>query len=66
MEIYFRFMMANSEGCGWVLKAPFVTNSKHFMFYLTESEEIIRISYKRLLYYSIYDTPAKDEEQEGL
>jgi hypothetical protein len=34
-------MKANDEGCGWILKAPFVTNSMHFQSFFTEPEEIL-------------------------
>jgi hypothetical protein len=34
-------MMANNEGRGWVLKAPFVTNSMHFMYFISSPEEVL-------------------------
>ena len=29
---FLRFTIQNNEGCGWVLKAPFTTNSEHVRF----------------------------------
>jgi hypothetical protein len=35
-------MQANNENCGWVLKAPFVTNSMHFLSFFSEPEDVLR------------------------
>ena len=34
-------MMAHNEGRGWVLKAPFVTNSMHFLSFITNPEDVL-------------------------
>jgi hypothetical protein len=37
----YSFMQTYNEGCGWVLKAPFVTNSMHFLYFLKEPDDIV-------------------------
>jgi hypothetical protein len=34
-------MKTYNEGCGWVLKAPFVTNSQHFFYFISDPEEVL-------------------------